>query len=250
MSRSAAEAYNFLKEIPQYEESGILCRIPNWWKGQAPRLGLAIAIGEQTPAMVGMQALLDFRPRLMLGETELTEEEARRLLKESEGLAFIKNKWVAVDPEKLRQTLAAYAKAKEMGTEEGISFIEAMRWSMNPGRPFGDPGAGVVAGVAHGQWLRTVMERLRRPGTISEDMEQTPVGLGVKATLRGYQEQGVRWLHLLRRLGFGACLADDMGLGKTLRVLAFCRRRNGTQSCTKWRRKSHIFTYEKNEARN
>ena len=30
---SAKEAYTFLKEIPLYEQSGILCRIPNWWKG-------------------------------------------------------------------------------------------------------------------------------------------------------------------------------------------------------------------------
>ena len=30
----------------------------------------------------------------------------------------------------------------------------------------------------------------------------------------------MRWLYLLSRLGFGACLADDMGLGKTIQVLA------------------------------
>ena len=30
----------------------------------------------------------------------------------------------------------------------------------------------------------------------------------------------MRWLHLLARLGLGACLADDMGLGKTIQVLA------------------------------
>ena len=30
----------------------------------------------------------------------------------------------------------------------------------------------------------------------------------------------MRWLHLLSRLGLGACLADDMGLGKTIQVLA------------------------------
>ena len=41
-----------------------------------------------------------------------------------------------------------------------------------------------------------------------------------KATLRPYQETGVRWLYLLTQLGLGACLADDMGLGKTIQVLA------------------------------
>ena len=42
----------------------------------------------------------------------------------------------------------------------------------------------------------------------------------LRATLRPYQETGVRWLRFLARLGLGACLADDMGLGKTLQVLA------------------------------
>ena len=42
----------------------------------------------------------------------------------------------------------------------------------------------------------------------------------LKATLRPYQQAGVRWLYLLTRLGLGACLADDMGLGKTIQVLS------------------------------
>jgi non-specific serine/threonine protein kinase len=42
----------------------------------------------------------------------------------------------------------------------------------------------------------------------------------LKATLRPYQKDGVRWLSLLSGLGLGACLADDMGLGKTIQVLA------------------------------
>jgi non-specific serine/threonine protein kinase len=42
----------------------------------------------------------------------------------------------------------------------------------------------------------------------------------LQATLRPYQEAGVRWLYLLTRLGLGACLADDMGLGKTMQILS------------------------------
>jgi superfamily II DNA or RNA helicase len=45
-----------------------------------------------------------------------------------------------------------------------------------------------------------------------------PRGFG--ATLRGYQRDGLGWLHFLRELGLGGCLADDMGLGKTVQVLA------------------------------
>jgi len=33
LSMTTQEAYTFLKEIQVYENAGILCRIPNWWKG-------------------------------------------------------------------------------------------------------------------------------------------------------------------------------------------------------------------------
>jgi non-specific serine/threonine protein kinase len=41
----------------------------------------------------------------------------------------------------------------------------------------------------------------------------------LRATLRPYQSDGVRWLWFMTRLGLGACLADDMGLGKTIQVI-------------------------------
>ncbi|MBX9680633.1 MAG: DEAD/DEAH box helicase [Gemmataceae bacterium] len=43
--------------------------------------------------------------------------------------------------------------------------------------------------------------------------------------LRGYQKEGLGWLHFLRDFGFGGCLADDMGLGKTVQVLALLAER-------------------------
>ncbi|MEK6201892.1 MAG: DEAD/DEAH box helicase, partial [Desulfobulbaceae bacterium] len=217
LSWSSQEAYTFLKEIQLYEDCGILCRIPNWWKGQAARIGVNISIGEKIPSMVGMAALLDFKPRLMIGDAEISEEEARRLLQESEGLAFIKNKWIAVDPDKLRQTLSAYEKACELGEDEGLSFLDAMRLSMSPDRLLGAADATTVSGVSHGDWLQSVMDKLHHPELIAK----VAAGPGFKATLRGYQQQGLQWLCFLHSLRLGACLADDMGLGKTVQILAF-----------------------------
>ena len=42
----------------------------------------------------------------------------------------------------------------------------------------------------------------------------------LQATLRPYQRNGLGWLHFLRAIGAGGCLADDMGLGKTVQTLA------------------------------
>ncbi len=71
--------------------------------------------------------------------------------------------------------------------------------------------------VAAGTWLRETLAGLRSPEG-SRDVPET--GPRFQATLRPYQQVGLRWLHLLSSLGLGACLADDMGLGKTVQVLA------------------------------
>ncbi len=42
----------------------------------------------------------------------------------------------------------------------------------------------------------------------------------VNATLRRYQDEGVKWIKYLYDNGLGGCLADDMGLGKTLQTIA------------------------------
>jgi superfamily II DNA or RNA helicase len=214
---TSQEAFTFLKEIPFYEESGILCRMPNWWKGKAASIGVNVTIGGKRPSMVGMDALLDFSPRLMIGDTEITEEEARRLLHESEGLAFLKNKWIAVDPEKLKQTLDAYEKAQKLNSEEGISILDAMRFSMNPQKLLGLKNEDEFSSVSHGEWLQTVFEKLLRPEAIGV----IKTSKTFKAKLRSYQQDGLNWLFYLHQMRFGACLADDMGLGKTVQVLAF-----------------------------
>ncbi|MDO5378020.1 MAG: SNF2-related protein [Clostridia bacterium] len=48
--------------------------------------------------------------------------------------------------------------------------------------------------------------------------------LGLRCTLRAYQETGLSWLCALGEAGFGGILADDMGLGKTVQVLAMLLR--------------------------
>ncbi len=213
---SSKEAFTFLQEIPLYEEAGILCRIPNWWKGKAGNISINISIGEKAPSSVGMDALLDFSPQLMIGDAEISESEARRLLHETEGLAFLKNKWVAVDPQKLKQTLDAYEKARELNSEEGLTLLDAMRLSMNPQKTLGVEDAE-ISGVSNGAWLHSVLEKLHNPGAVkSVETSKT-----FKATLRGYQQDGLKWLFYLHKLRLGACLADDMGLGKTVQVLAF-----------------------------
>ncbi len=217
---TSKEAFTFLKEIPVYEESGILCRIPNWWKGNKSSVSLNFSAGDSKPSFVGMDAILNFNARLFLGDTQISEKEARQLLDESEGLAFIKNKWVAVDPEKLKQTLDAYEKAKKMMGDEGLSLKDAMRLQLMPEKFLGIQDAEVESSVSNGKWLESVFRKLLDPALI---ISVTP-DKAFKGELRKYQQKGLDWLYFLHSLRFGACLADDMGLGKTVQVLAFLNR--------------------------
>ncbi|MEE4358948.1 MAG: DEAD/DEAH box helicase [Desulfococcaceae bacterium] len=214
---TSGEAFTFLQEVPMYEASGILCRIPDWWKGRGVWPRLQISVGDKQPSYVGMDAILNFNPRIFLGDVELTEAEARKLLAESDGLAFIKNRWVAADPEKLKQTLAAYEKAKQLMKEEGISLREAILLQLQPEKYLTADADEDMLGISNGQWLASVFRRL----TVQEDLPPVDPGKNFTARLRPYQQKGLEWLHFHHSLRFGACLADDMGLGKTVQLLGF-----------------------------
>ncbi|MCD5411506.1 MAG: SNF2-related protein [Thermodesulfovibrionales bacterium] len=211
------DAFKFLKEIAIYEDSGILCRIPDWWKGGASSFKLVVAIGNTSPNYLGMDSILNFDAQILLGDTVITEKEARRILEESEGLAYIKGKWVEVNSEKLNQVLDLLEKTEGVIENGGLSLKEAMKMQLGAKSIFGDIHGDGILEVSNGEWLESVIAKLRNPAMI----KPTLPGKGFKAKLRLYQQNGLNWLHFLHSLQFGACLADDMGLGKTVQILAF-----------------------------
>jgi superfamily II DNA or RNA helicase len=70
-----------------------------------------------------------------------------------------------------------------------------------------------------------VFERARDQLRRFSGVEPIDPPAGFVGELRGYQREGLGWLHFLQRFGFGGCLADDMGLGKTVQVLALLESR-------------------------
>lgn len=64
--------------------------------------------------------------------------------------------------------------------------------------------------------LRGFTQRLRDAAARASDV----VPAELKAELRPYQREGLRWLNALAEAGIGGVLADDMGLGKTVQLLA------------------------------
>ena len=213
---SSDEAYTFLKEIPVYEEAGILCRIPNWWKARSNSLKLSINIGDKTPSLLGQDAIIDFNTELALGDENISIEELESLLSETEGLAFIKGKWVEVNHDKLKETLNAYKQAQEFIKKKDMNMVEAMRFQLNASEKMKISDQAFELEVSNGEWLNSVISKLIKP----DEINKIPCGEDFQAVLRNYQEKGLAWLNFMKELGLGACLADDMGLGKTIQVIA------------------------------
>jgi len=216
------EAHRFLRDIPLFEEAGLLVRIPDWWRpGHPPRPTVSVTVGGRKAAGLGLNALLDFNVALTLDGEALTPEEWERIVSADAGLALIKGKWVEVDREKLRAVLDHWRSLDAVRKNEGVSFAEALRLlsGAQPGAEAGEDADSDVrawSSVRAGDWLESVLAELRQPAATAA--AASPPGL--RATLRPYQATGVHWLHFLRKLKLGACLADDMGLGKTVQVLA------------------------------
>ena len=68
-----------------------------------------------------------------------------------------------------------------------------------------------------GEFAARTREVLRGFNDLKEAAAPT---LDVNATLRPYQNEGVKWLKYLYDNSLGGCLADDMGLGKTLQTIS------------------------------
>lgn len=205
---TAREAYVFLKDVEVIESIGILCRIPNWWKRKTARLSVSVNLGEEKTSMLGFDTLISVQPRLMADGVPLTEEDVRMLLEQTEGLAFLKGKWIEVDHKRLRELLG---QMEEMPEE--ITLLQAMQ--MELGEKENNADVGTL--VSNGKWLSELFTNLKKP----ETMRSAIVPKSFTATLRPYQKSGYTWLNYMSSLGFGACLADDMGLGKTVQVLAY-----------------------------
>ena len=214
------EAYRFLKEVPVLEESGLLVRVPDWWR-KRPRPRVSVTIGDRKQSRFGAETMLDFNVGLALDGQEITEEEWQRIMASREGLVLLRGQWVEVDREKLSQALSFWKELESRAAGEGISFIEGMRLLAGASADLKEEDDGqeevrAWSFVDAGAWLSEVVAGLREPARLAAAGKSRYF----QGTLRPYQETGHNWLHLLTRLGLGACLADDMGLGKTVQVLS------------------------------
>lgn len=116
--------------------------------------------------------------------------------------------------------LKRYGRFAELGTEEE----DHLRFSRRQ--------AGVLDALLAAQPEATcdaLFDGVRKELETFSKLQPAVVPAGFQGQLRGYQCEGLAWLHFLRRFGFGGCLADDMGLGKTVQVLALLEERRAAR---------------------
>jgi len=221
MAWTPPDAHRFLQDIPLLEESGLVVRVPDWWKAaRPPRPVVSVKVGDHAKSKLGADALLDFSVNVTLDGEALSEQELHAILESAGGLITLKGKWVEVDRDKLTEALKHWKKVEREAQNGGVTFFEGMRL-LSGTNLAGDAAAEVPetskewSGISAGQHLEQTLHEMRHPQEL-----QDVAALGLQAELRPYQKVGVHWLRFMARLGLGACLADDMGLGKTIQVIA------------------------------
>ncbi len=216
------QAFSFLENIPFFEQSGLVVRIPDWWKaGRPPRPQVTVRIGEAKGSLIGADSLLDFNVQMSLEGEPLEESELHAILQSASGLVLLKGRWVEVDRDKLQQVMDHWKKVQSAGGRSGVPLLEGLRLlsgfdASQAGEPEAEATRAAWSGIVAGDALKKLLEEMQQP----EISAESDPGHDLLATLRPYQRQGVHWLWFMNRLGLGACLADDMGLGKTIQVLS------------------------------
>jgi non-specific serine/threonine protein kinase len=213
-------AYAFLGEgAPALAEAGFGIQLPSWWQSGRPRIATrlrattrASAGASATNAGLGLDAIVDYRWELAIGDAEVTADEIRELALLKVPLVRVRGQWVEVRPE----DLAAAVRLVERGPGHlGGTMTAGDVVRAGLGLDTSDTGLPVTGVTADG-WLGTLLAAGGPDGPPTS--RGTPAGFA--GALRPYQERGLAWLEFLGGLGLGACLADDMGLGKTAQVLA------------------------------
>ncbi|MEU1233084.1 DEAD/DEAH box helicase [Micromonospora aurantiaca] len=215
MELDAEGAHRFLREgAPVLHAAGFGVLLPSWWRRSSSRLGARLRARSRTaPGAVattagklGLDALVDYRWELALGDEPLTAEELASLADLKSPLVRLRGRWVELDPQRLEAGLKLLRSSGE------LTVADLLRMGLSGDDSAGElPVLDVVADGALGDLLAGEAERRLTPA------DPPP---GFTGTLRPYQRRGLAWLAFLQSLGLGGILADDMGLGKTVQLLA------------------------------
>lgn len=218
-----SEAWQFLtKGAAQLKEAGFLVHIPEALAefGGARRLRAKVRLGARPvtegdsprTTQMGLDGAVSADWSLMLGDDKLELEDFAQMVSLKHPLVAWKGKWVALDPDTMKQITAVIQASRGAGFES-MTRGEALAAALT--------GTARIPGVSEAIEVEVAGDF----GAALAELKNLPdkpitQPASFHGELRPYQLRGLAWLDGLARLGLGGILADDMGLGKTIEVLA------------------------------
>ncbi|MEN2436348.1 SNF2-related protein [Weeksellaceae bacterium A-14] len=147
---------------------------------------------------LNLNQMLDFEWQTALGDTVMSEEDFKKLLKKSDGLIKYKSRYIYVGKEDLEKLHKHFSSPGE------LSAFQILRTALS--------GEYEGAKVSLDDEVKQLMKELT-------EVKEIPLPENIQAELRPYQHRGYSWMYRNSKIGFGSVIADDMGLGKTLQVI-------------------------------
>ena len=173
------------------------------------------------PGGLGLDALVDYRWQVAIGDHSWSLDEFRRLTRGKRRLLRASEGWVALDPEAMNRLFGEAARRRAHAGRSPVlrdALRERLRLAPPSRNLFEADDAPVVSRIEGEAWIGSLFAALE---AAADELGPLDPPAGLRTELRPYQRVGYGWLRLLADHGLGGCLADDMGLGKTCQALTF-----------------------------
>lgn len=166
----------------------------------SPKLVLSAKSKGKNVTYLSVAEMVSFDWEVSLGDTRLSGEEFKKLAADASGIVRYRDNYLLLQPEEVDRILTQLKKPLPK-----LGPTQLLRAGLT--------GEAGDVSFEHDAVLAKLLADLHTERNVS-------VPAGLQASLRPYQERGLRWLYGNYDRGLGCCLADDMGLGKTLQVIA------------------------------
>jgi len=213
LSLSLDEAFEFLREHAWVlEDAGFKVSVPSWWTPQGRRkakLRLVASAGTKAlskagPGYFSLDALVQYRYELAIGDQTVNEKEWRQLVEAKTPLVQFRGQWLELERDQMQKMIDFWREHRDQ--EANLSLAELLHKAAVDDEELD---------VSQNKALADMLSRLNEPSQFKPIADPD----SIQGTLRDYQKRGVAWLQYLEQLGLNGCLADDMGLGKTLQMI-------------------------------
>ena len=167
-------------------------------------VGSSGRLSQSVPDVFDQNALQGFSWQLSLDGVPLSDDEMALIADADGPVVRLREKWVLVS-----KVMSDRARDPDL---KPLTAIDALSVALT--------GSTVVDGQRVEVEAKGWVAQLREEVTGDDGHDEIEPPEALRATLREYQVEGLRWLHRMTSLGLGGCLADDMGLGKTVMLIS------------------------------